>query len=142
MTETRTLPADSAIDRIFGPVIHPQTWINMLYLLISFPLGVASFVVLITMFSLGIGLLPLFVGLFVLWFALLASTVLSDVYRTLVNTMLSAGIPTRPTASPASGSVFQRMMATVKQPGTVKRVVYLFTMFPIGIVSLVLVMTL
>lgn len=142
MTETRTLPADSAIDRIFGPVIQPQTWINMLYLLVSFPLGVASFVVLMTMFSTGIGLLPVFVGVFVLWFAILATNVLTDVYRTLVNTTLGAGIPARPPAAPISGRVFERMMATVKQPGTLKRVVYLFAMFPIGILSLVLVMTL
>jgi Putative sensor len=142
MIETRTLPADSAIDRIFGPVIHAQTWINMLYLLISFPLGVATFVVLMTMFSTGVGLLPVFVGLFILWFALLVVNVLSDVYRTLVNTTLGAGIPARPPGPQISGSVFQRMLATVKQPGTLKRIVYLFVMFPIGIVSLVLVMTL
>jgi len=142
MTVTRTLHADSAIDRIFGPVIQPQTWINMLYLLISFPLGVATFVVLVTMFSAGFGLLPVFVGVFILWFALLVVNVLSDLYRSLVNATLGTDIPARAPAAQISGSVFQRMMATVKQPGTLKRVVYLFVMFPIGIVSLVLVMTL
>src|ERR1039457_6611432 len=48
MPDTRTLAADSAIDRIFGPVIQVQTWINTLYLLISFPLGVVYFVALVT----------------------------------------------------------------------------------------------
>lgn len=142
MTDIRTLPADSAIDRIFGPVIHAQTWINMIYLLASFPLGVAYFVILTVVFSTGFGLLPVFVGVFVLWFGLIASGVLSDLDRTVSNALLGAGIPKRPVAPPATGSIFQRMLASVRRPGTLKRVAYLFVRFPMGILSLTLVVTL
>lgn len=142
MTDTSTLPADSAIDRIFGPVIRPRTWINMLYLLTSFPLGVFYFVVLTTLVSAGFGLLPVFIGVFVLWFALLASDVLSELDRSVVNSMLGAAIPARPPSAPVPGGIFDRMRATARQPGTLKRVVYLFVRFPMGIASFVLVMTL
>jgi Putative sensor len=142
MTETRTIASDSAIDRIFGPVIQAPTWINMIYLLASFPLGVAYFVILITLFSAGVGLLPIFVGLFVLWFGLLASDLLSELDRAMANTLLGAGIQARPPAPPAVGTIFEKMLAAVRRPGTLKRVVYLFLRFPMGIFSLILVFTL
>jgi len=142
MTDTRTLAADSAIDRIFGPVIQAQTWINMLYLLISFPLGLVYFVVLVTMFSAGIGMAVIVVGFFILWFGLLAADVLSELDRTTINTMLGAGIPPRAPAAPAAGGVFQLMLATAKRPGTLKRLLYLILRFPLGLASFILVMVL
>jgi hypothetical protein len=142
MTDTHILPADSAIDRIFGPVIQARTWINMVYLLASFPLGVAYFVILTTVFSTGFGLLPVFVGLFVLWFGLIACDILSELDRTVANALLGAGIPKRRAAPPAGGGVFAQMLAAARRPGTIQRVVYLFLRFPMGILSLVLVTTL
>jgi hypothetical protein len=142
MTDTRTLAADSAIDRIFGPVIHAQTWINMLYLLISFPLGVAYFVVLVTMLSAGIGMAIVVVGFFILWFGLMAADVLSELDRTVINTMLGAGIPPRTPAPPVGGPLHEQMLATAKRPGTLKRVIYLFLRFPLGLAGFILVMVL
>lgn len=142
MTDTRTLVADSAIDRIFGPVIQAQTWINMLYLLISFPLGVAYFVVLVTMLSAGIGMAMIVVGFFILWFGVMAADVLSELDRTVTNTMLGAGIPPRAPAPPVRGPLHEHMLAAVKRPGTLKRVVYLFLRFPLGLAGFILVMVL
>jgi hypothetical protein len=142
MTDTHTFAADSAIDRIFGPVIQAQTWINIVYLLASFPLGVAYFVILATVFSTGFSLLPVFVGLFVLWFALIASEVLADLDRTVANTLLGAGIPKRPPVPPAMGNIFEKMLAALRQPGTVKRLAYLALRFPMGIMSFIFVLTL
>ncbi len=142
MTDTRTLVADSAIDRIFGPVIQAQTWINMLYLLISFPLGLAYFVVLVTMLSAGIGMAVIVVGFFILWFGVMAADVLSELDRTVTNTMLGAGIPPRAPAPPVRGPLHEHMLAAVKRPGTLKRVVYLFLRFPLGLAGFILVMVL
>jgi hypothetical protein len=139
MPETRTLAADSAIDRIFGPMIQPQTWINILYLLISFPLGIVYFVVLVTVFSLGLGLIAIFIGLFVIWFGFMAIDALAELERVAMNTMLRAAIPPRPPAPPVTGSVFKQMAAAVTRPGTFKRLIYLVACFPMGIISFVLV---
>ena len=135
MTDTRILSADSAIDRIFGPVIQPQTWINILYLLASFPLGLAYFVILTIMFSMGVGLLPVFVGVFVLWAGLLVTDVLANVDRIVSNTMLGAAIPARAPVIPATPNLFDKIKATVKRPGNLRRIAYLFIRFPIGLLS-------
>ena len=45
-----------------GVLIDPQSYVNILYLLLSFPLGIAYFVFLVTGISLGFGLLIIWVG--------------------------------------------------------------------------------
>ena len=139
MPDTRTLAADSAIDRIFGPVIQRQTWVNTLYLLISFPLGVVYFVLLVTVFCFGLGLTPVFVGLFVILFGFMMTDALAELERVVMNTMLNTAIPGRPLAPVATGNVLRRIAAAVTRPGTFKRFIYLFLRFPMGIASLVLV---
>lgn len=139
MSDTRTLAADSAIDRIFGPVIQRQTWINTLYLLISFPLGVVYFVALVTVFSFGLSLIPVFVGLFVILFGFMMTDALAELERVVMNAMLGAAIPARPRATPVTGNVFRQIAAAVSRPGAFKRVIYLWARFPMGITSLVLV---
>ena len=51
------------LERLYGVFVKPQTYLNILYLLLAFPLGIAYFVFLVTGFSLGISLLILWVGL-------------------------------------------------------------------------------
>jgi hypothetical protein len=125
-------------------VIQAQTWLNILYLLLSFPLGVFYFVFLLTIFCTGVGLLPIVIGVFVIWAGLLATDVLADVDRMALNSLLRSGIPERPvTAEPAaSEGIWKRMKATARRPGILKRVVYLFLRFPLGLASFVLVMIL
>ena len=142
MTDTHALVADSAIDRIFGPVVQPQTWINILYLLASFPLGVLYFCILMALLSTGLSFLPLFVGVFVLWFGVVVCDILANVDRAAANTLLGAGIPERAPAVRVTGGVFERMIAAFKRPGNFKRIVYLFLRFPMGLLSFILVCTL
>ena len=44
----------STIDRVFGAVLQKQTYRNMAYLLLSFPLGIAYFVLLVAGLSAGL----------------------------------------------------------------------------------------
>ena len=62
MTQTAAAADRDLLDIIFGPATDAQTYLNLLYLLLSFPLGIAYFVFLITGLSLGAGLLVIFVG--------------------------------------------------------------------------------
>jgi hypothetical protein len=82
------------------------------------------------------------VGFFILWFGLMAADVLSELDRTVINTMLGAGIPPRAQAPPVSGSLHEHMLATAKRPGTIRRVIYLFLRFPLGVAGFILVMVL
>ena len=88
MTDTRALAADSPVDRIFGPVIQRQTWMNVVYLLFSFPLALLYFVVVTFLFSAGIGLLAVYIGLFILVAAFFVSDVLATIDRHFVNLFL------------------------------------------------------
>ncbi len=47
----------------FGVIARRQTWLNVLYMLLAFPLGTMYFVILITGLSLGLGLAILWVGI-------------------------------------------------------------------------------
>ena len=139
MPDTRTLVADSAIDRIFGPMIQAQTWLNVLYLLFSFPLGLIYFVAIVTVFSLAVGLTPVFAGLFVLWFGFMMTDAFGELERGVLNVMLGAGIPPRPPAPEVTGSVFRKIGAAASRPGSFKRLLYLWVRFPMGILSFILV---
>src|SRR5581483_9115402 len=121
MPATPVVTADSAIDRIFGPVIQAQTWINVLYLVASFPLGLLYFVALSVVLSAGVGLVPIFVGLFILWAGLKVVEAFAELDRLALNTMLRAGIPPRAPAPAASGNIFDRMLAALHRPGTLRR---------------------
>lgn len=142
MTDTRTLATDSPIDRIFGPVIQQQTWMNQFYLLFSFPLGLLYFVIVTALFSVGIGLLVVYVGFFVLVAAFFVTGVLATIDRHFVNLFLRAGIPAPAPVHPTTGNVFRRLRAMTMRPGAWKRVGYVFGQIVLGTVSFVLLMTL
>ncbi len=57
MNETTNSTQKRYIKRFFGVVARGQSYLNMIYLLLAFPLGVCYFVFLVTGLSLGIGLL-------------------------------------------------------------------------------------
>ena len=57
--------------RVVGVVAKGQTWLNLVYVLIGFPLGLAYFVVLIVGLSVGIALAVLVVGLAILLLSLI-----------------------------------------------------------------------
>ena len=54
---------------IFGVIVSPRTYLRILHTWLAFPLGLAYFVVFVTLFALGMGLLIVWVGLLVLAFA-------------------------------------------------------------------------
>ena len=56
MSQTAVAADRDLLDIIFGPATERQTYLNLLYLLLSFPLGIAYFVFLTTGLSLGTGI--------------------------------------------------------------------------------------
>ena len=75
MSESRRAP-------FFGVVAEPQSYINILYLFLSFPLGIAYFVFLVTGISLGFGLAIIWVGVPILVLVLAGSWALCQLERT------------------------------------------------------------
>ena len=56
-----------------GVVADPQSYLNISYLLLGLPLGVAYFVILVAGISIGFGLLTIWVGIPILVLVLLGS---------------------------------------------------------------------
>lgn len=139
MTSAATIGRESGIDKIFGAVVKPQTYRNMLYLLLSYPLGLAYFIVLVVGFSLGVGMLIIFVGLPILLAVFALSRGFLHLERWLASALLGAHIPERAPV-PAPRGLIERGKAILRDPSTWRGLAYLLVRFPMGIISFVMFM--
>tara|TARA_Y100000310_G_scaffold300737_1_gene336652 strand:- start:124 stop:795 length:672 start_codon:yes stop_codon:yes gene_type:complete len=148
MSESRKAP-------FFGVVADPQSYVNILYLLLGLPLGIAYFVVLVTGISLGFGLAVIWVGLPILLLVFLISWALCQFERVLTNTMLKEDIPPmarsgQPVAGASSLSgeeaffvgVWRRLKAHLSDRLTWTGMVYLLLKLPVGIATFTIAVTL
>jgi len=132
----------TALASFFGVVIRGQTYLNALYLLLAFPLGIFYFIYFVTGFSLGFALLIVWVGVVILglvfagWYGLIAFE------RWMAVAMLHEDIPPMNRRSLAGLSLWQQFTAAVTNPVTWKGLVYLLARFPLGILFFTILVTL
>ena len=132
MAQTADTADRDFLDVIFGPATNPQTYLNLLYLLLAFPLGMAYFIFLIFGMSLGAGLLIVFVGLPILLMVLGACWGLGAFERGMTRAILHVAIP--PPAGVTSGpGLLDKLKALFASPTTWKSFVYLLLKFPFGV---------
>lgn len=126
----------------FGVAIRKQTYLNALYLLLAFPLGILYFVFLVTGISLGISLLIVWIGLaillavFLIWYALL------EFERHLAIWMLQEQIPPLSRQDTSGLTLWQKFKSILANPVTWKGLLYLLARFPLGILSFTVLVTL
>lgn len=149
MSESRRAP-------FFGVVAEPQSYINILYLLLSFPLGISYFVFLVTGISLGFGLVIIWVGVPILVLVLAGSWALCQLERLLAIGLLKEDIPVmarrdgsseqhedgRSSLGPGERlfiAAWRRLKAHLADRLTWTGMLYLFLKFPLGIASFVIV---
>ncbi len=130
------------LERLYGVFTQSQSYLNLVYLLLAFPLGLAYFIFLVTGFSLGFGLLIVWVGFLVLVGVMGLSWVLTLFERQLAISLLRIEIP--PLTKPASSgeTIFQQLKAHLSNPVTWKGIIFLFLKFPIGVAAFVATITL
>lgn len=121
----------------FGVAARGQTYLNIIYLLLSFPLGTTYFVFLVTGLSLGISLLIIWVGIPILLFMLAAWWVLVAFERQLAIWLLHVDIPPMSRETASGQSAWVRLKIHLRNPVTWKGLAYLFARFPLGILSFV-----
>jgi hypothetical protein len=126
VTAASAIHHDSDIDRIFGPVLRPRTYRNLLYAVISFPLGLVYFTTMIVGLALGAGLAIVFVGFLILAVTLAFARLLGRFERELAKALLGATFAPRVT-----GPSGWRAILTDRQSWTT--VVYLILRFPLGL---------
>jgi signal transduction histidine kinase len=112
-----------------------------LYLLLTFPLGLTWFVVLVVGVSSGVGLAITLIGVVILVVLLLAIRVMADVERALLRALVGVDVTPHYRQPPRPG-LWARVTTRLGDPQTWKDVVYLVAQFPLGIVWLVVVSTL
>jgi Putative sensor len=110
-------------------------WLAILYMLTAFPLGTFYFTFLVTAFSMGVGLLVVWIGLPILFFTLLAWLGMAAFERWLTMRWLNVYIPPMMSRPVYGASMWRRFLARMSNPATWKSLVYLFVKFPFGIMS-------
>lgn len=138
MVEPMSRPREEGL---FHFLVARQTYRNLAYLLLAFPLGLAYFIFLVTGFSVGIGLAVTLVGIPILVAMLTATWGLAAFERHLANRLLGAQIPSVPLV-PAGSGFGARARALVASGATWKALLYLFLDLPLGIVAFVVEVTL
>jgi hypothetical protein len=133
-------PTGTSKPGFFGVVIDPQSYVNMAYLLLAFPLGTAYFVFLVTGLSVGFGLAITIVGIPILLLVLGGSWVLCAVERGLATVLLKETI-TPSVSQPASEGLWPRLKAHLSDRVTWTGVFYLLLKFPVGIATFTIAVT-
>jgi hypothetical protein len=134
--------SSNVFEKFFGVAIRSQTYLNALYLLLAFPLGILYFVFLVTGISLGISLVIVWIGLaillavFLLWYAML------DFERHLAIWMLGEEIPPLSRQDVSGLTLWQKFKSILSNPVTWKGLLYLFARFPLGILSFTVLVSL
>jgi hypothetical protein len=118
------------LKRFFGVVIKGQTYLNLLYLLLAFPLGIAYLIFLIT------GTL-LLVGFLILAIVALGWWVFASFERLLAIWLLRIEIPPMAKPGPKPEGAWENFTSLLTNPVTWKSLLYLLFKPVLGIFALV-----
>ncbi len=134
-------PTQSQWANHFAIFRDKQTWKNLAYLLLAFPLGIAYFVISVVGMSTGIGLVIVWIGLFILlalfgvWWALAAFE------RQMAIHLLGEDIAPMYAPAPTNDGLADRFLAHFGNLVTWKSAAFLLLKFPMGIASFVITVT-
>lgn len=119
-----------------------QSYRNILYLLLSFPLGLGYFVFLVTGIALGIGTLIIWIGVPILILTMNAWWQLATFERHITMRWLSVTIAPMAYSSSMPLTRWQRVQTQLANSMTWKTLAYLLAKFLLGIFSFVMTITL
>lgn len=119
----------SLTDTLLDVLRHPQSYRNIVYLLLAFPTGLAYFLMLVIGFSLGVGLLVIGVGFFILLALFALTGVAANVERWLSNMLLGTRLPAQ------YRNFFS--LESVKSRDHWRGIGFLALKFPLGILTFV-----
>lgn len=129
----------TALKNVFGVVARPGTYGNLVYLLLSFPLGLTYFVLLTTGISLGIGLYLIVVGLPLLVLVLMLWRQLVKLERLQAKWLLNMETRPEPILRWAEAKrAWPWFRARLSSRLTWKGLGFLFLKFPLGLGAFVL----
>ena len=132
----------NTIEKLFSVFAKPQTYLNLIYLFLTFPLGLTYFIILVTGLSLGFGLIIIWVGLLILAAVFAISWACVHFERILAIHLLNVQISQPAAVSVPAEPIFQQLKRYFSNPVTWKGIAYLFLKFPLGVATFVVCVTL
>lgn len=123
---------------VVGVVADAQTYRNLLYIFLAFPLGLLYYAVLVVGFTLGIGLSMLLVGLVILVVTVIGLRYAASFERRLANSLLATEIATPDDVDRSSDGPVGTVKAYLRASSTWRGLGFVVLKFPIGILSFIL----
>jgi signal transduction histidine kinase len=131
------------LEAFVEPLFKRRTYTRLLYLLLlAFPLGILYFVILVTGISLGISLLVIWIGVPILLGMAIAVRAAARLERFFAVELLGAEIDPPTPLIPTDSSMLGRMRGLFRDPHTWSSTLWLFVLFPLGILDFVVLVTL
>lgn len=139
---------DPVFSAYFGVLLRPQTYLNLLYLVLAFPLGLLYFILFSAGISTGLSLLVILVGIPILLAMVGMGWGLAAFERVLNRALLGARIPED--EEPATwqnlresygGFTFQTLMAYLRSGVWIRHSIYLGMKMPFGVFAFTLAVT-
>jgi hypothetical protein len=122
----------------FSVLFRAQTYLNLIYLFLAFPTGLAYFIALTVGFSLGLGLVVVLVGVPILAVTFLLTTIAVAFERNLANSLLDADIQSSVRMDYSGSSLISVVGNALRNSANWKGLIYLVAKFPFGILSFVI----
>jgi Putative sensor len=122
---------------------HQPPFVNTLvYLLLSMPLGIVYFSLVVTGLSVSIGTLIIWIGVPLLLITLLMVQGMATIERQIIARLLRQPLPTYPTSDLPQRTFLQRLGALLRDTRTWTSTLYMLLKLPLGIFSFVMAVTL
>lgn len=136
-TNTESSGSGSLAD-VVGVVADAQTYRNLLYVFLAFPLGLLYYAVLVVGFTLGVALSILLVGLVILLVTVIGLRYVASFERRLANALLATEIATPAGVDRSTDGPVGTVKAYLRASSTWRGLGFVVLKFPIGILSFIL----
>jgi hypothetical protein len=128
----------NVLTRYFGVVAQEETYLNLIYLLLAFPLSTVYLVFLVTGLSVGLGTLVVGIGIPILLAVFAAYWGLATFERMLATVLLQEDIPPMSREEETERGAWQRLEAHLANRVTWTSVLYLLLKFLVATIFFVI----
>jgi len=144
MTQPFGPPTDVDQPMVAAPTVAVQTEVRerptlvsrgfraAVFMLAGFPINLLAFILIVTLFSVGVGTLVIWLGLVVLLVATKTVFGFAATNRAMIRGLLGVDIPTPKISYDGSGSFWQRYLRRLTHPQMWRNLAYLLLAFPLA----------
>ena len=126
-----------------GVYRYSRTYLNLIYLLATFPIGIIFFVYSVTAFSVSAGLIFTFIGIILMWVFLWSLPKIMYAHGLMTKYLVGIDLPVNPYEPYVEGGFIKKATSALKDKRIWKTFFYfLIPAMPIGIFFFTLVVTL